>query len=170
VRKNPDGDPRYEVKHYFLRRNDDKVDEIPAVQVRLVDTPVLWPPDAERTTSPSGFLQQSSPQGGSNLERAKDQDLFSEFYPNLKALFSKSIGALYWKGSLVLVDGSHANVVAIEDLGDGTPSYSITMAGENPILDDVSANYKERRFRSARQAVLRLEKDLNRALYLSKKG
>ena len=35
-----------------------------------------------------------------DLERAKDQDFFSELYPDLKALFSKNAGALYWKGPL----------------------------------------------------------------------
>jgi hypothetical protein len=170
VRRNPDGNPRYEIKHYLFRRHDEAVYEIPADQVRLVDIPVLWPLNAERATSRCTPSQQPSQESAPNLERAKDQEFFSEFYPNLKALYSKSIGAPYWKGSLGLVDGSHVNVVAIENSGDGPPSYSITLAGDNSILADVSATYQERRFRSARDAVLHLERDLNKALYCCKKG
>jgi hypothetical protein len=170
VRRNPAGDPRYEIKHYLFRRNDDTVYEIPATQVRLVDMPVVWPRNADRAAWPSSAFQQPSQESAPNLERAKDQEFFSDFYPNLKALLSKSIGALYWKGSLALVDGSHADVVAIENPGDGAPFYSITTAGANSVLAAVSASYKERRFRSARHAVLHLEKDLNEAIYCCKKG
>jgi len=170
VRRNHGGNPRYEVKHYFFRRNDDAIYEIPAAQVRLVDTPALKPSDVVRASAPSGSLQPSSQQAAPNLERAKDQDFFSEFYPNLKALFSKSAGALYWKGPLALVDGSHADVVAIENSGDIAPFYLIATASENSILADVSTSYKERQFRSARHAVLHLKDDLNQALYRRKKG
>lgn len=170
VRKNHGRNPRYDVKHFFFRRDDDQVFEIPSAQVRIVDAPVICPaPDA--TAAPA---HDSSRQLGGldapNLERAKDQDFFSEFYPSLKALFSKSIGAVYWKGALALVDGSHADVAAVENLSNGAPSYSITAAGHNSIFAEVLASYKERRFRSARHAVLQLEKDLNRAIYVARRG
>ena len=48
-----------------------------------------------------------------NPERAKDQEFFAEFYPALKRS-SRNIGAPYWKGPLSLVDGSRAEVVAME--------------------------------------------------------
>lgn len=166
VRRNREGNPRYEVKHYFFRRNDDTIYEIPATQVQLVDTPAVWPQDAVRSTA---SLASSNQQGAPNLERAKDQDFFSEFYPNLKALFSKRAGAVYWKGPLSLVDGSQADVVALEELGDQAPFYLITAASENSTLSEVSASYKERKFRSARQAVHHLKDDLNEALYRSRK-
>jgi len=118
----------------------------------------------------SSSLQQPLRQCAPNLERPKDHEFFSEFYPDLKALFAKNYGALYWKGALPLVDGSHADVVVMEDPGDGDPCYLITTRGKNSIVADVSVSYRERRFRSARQAVLHLEKDLNKAIYLSKKG
>ena len=123
-----------------------------------------------RAASPSGSLPPSSRQDATNPERVKDQDFFSEFYPNLKALFSKNADALYWKGPLALVDGSHADVVAIENSSDGAPFYLIATSSKNSILANVSASYKERQFRSARQAVLHLKEELNRALYHCKKG
>ena len=70
---------------------------------------------------------------------------------------------------MALVDGSHADVVTLENVDDGTPSYSITAGGKDSILADVSARYKDRRFHSARHAVFQLEKDINQAKYRCKK-
>jgi len=165
VSKNHGRGLRYQVKHYFFRRDDDQVYEVPARQVRIVEAPVLWPRRAEAATAPVESLPQSRKQNSPNLERVKDQEFFSEFYPSLKALVSKDFGALYWKGALALVDGSHTDVVAMEKLDGDTPSYSIIAASDTSLLAEVSANYKGRRFRSARQAVLHLERDINRSLY-----
>jgi len=168
VRRNPDGDPRYAVKHYFFRRNDDTPYEIPASCVQLVNLPLVWRSDLEQPPFPSDRESVGRP-SPPNLERVKDQEFFSDFYPGFKALFSKRIGAIYWKGPLTLVDGSFTDVSAIENLGDGIPCYSITTAAKNSILSEVSASYEHRRFRSARHAVLHLEKDLNQAIYRGKR-
>jgi hypothetical protein len=169
VSKNGGGDPRYEVKHFVFRRGDDTIYEIPAKDVRLIDAPVLRPPQA-RDTVELGDPRSHGPSDPPNPERAKDQEFFANFYPSLKALFSKDISAPYWKGPLPLVDGSRAMVVAMEDPDDTTRSYSIAGSCTNPIVADTLAQYRERKFRSARHAVLQLERDLNRALYRSNKG
>ena len=170
VSKNRGGNPRYAIKHFIFRRDDDTIYEIPAKDVRLVDVPVLRPRHhieiVEARDPPPQHGQQSAP----NPERAKDQEFFSEFYPGLKALFSKDIGAPYWKGPLSLVDGSRAEVVAMEDPDDKARSYSIATSSKNPIIADILAQYQARKFRSARHAVLHLERDLNQALYCGKKG
>lgn len=168
VKKNARGNPRYDIKHFFFRRNDDTVYEIPHSQVKLVDVPALSEsgPIAAVLEVVGPACDGSQP----NLERVKDQEFFSEFYSDLKALFSISAGAPYWKGTFELVDGSRALIVAMENGGDGRPSYSITAADENPVLADVTASYKNRHFRSARHAVIQLEKDLNQAIYKGKKG
>lgn len=169
VRKNSGHKPRYEVKHFFLRRKDDTIYEIPHAEVRITDTAALWP---RRAGHPTSHADQSSPATqlrASNVERTKDQDFFADFYPHLKALLSKSIGAVYWKGQLELVDGSNVQVVAVEDTSNGVPSYSITASGSQAIAD-ILVTYKERRFPSARRAVLGLERDLNKALYHGRKG
>jgi hypothetical protein len=168
VRKNHGRDPRYEVKHYFFRRNDEKVYETPAGQVRIVDAPILWPISNGRSSSPSGSAHHSGDQIQPNVERVKDQEFFSDFYPNLKVLFSKSVGALYWKGALGLIDGSHAEVLAMENSTDGEQFYSITTGRHE--FAEAMPEYKERRFRSARHAVLHLKDDLNQAMYRHKKG
>jgi hypothetical protein len=97
-----------------------------------------------------------------------DQELFSEFYPNLKVLFSNRLSALYWKGPLLLVDGSRTEVAIVEQSGEGASSYSIAAITENATLGDVSLGFEKRRFPSARHALLNFERDLNQAVYRKK--
>jgi hypothetical protein len=169
VRKNHGRGPRYDVKHYFLHRGDDTVYEIPDTAVQIVDMPILWPLHSEGDTLTGDRPSESNSQNASNLERTKDQDLFSEFYPGLKALFSKSMGALYWKGFLPLIDGSQAEIVAIEHGSNGAALYSITTSYRSAGLTELLASYEEQRFPSARHAVLHFERDLNRMIYCLKK-
>ena len=160
VRKNGSRNPRYEVNHYFLLRGHDTVYEIPPSHIQIVDSPVLWPLAKERGES-------SAPNGSSqHVERVNDQQFFGDFYPNLTARFSNRLGALYWKGPVALVDGSHTELVVLEHAADRNPSYSITCGHERAILAQVSASYQDRQFPSARHAVVSLERDLNRAMYL----
>lgn len=163
VRKNARGNPRYDIKHFLFRRNDDTVYEIPHSKVKVVNAPALS--DRESIATNPNVAAPVDDRGQPYLERVKDQEFFSEFYPDLKALSSKSSGAPYWKGTVELVDGSRALIVVMEDGEAGKPAYSITAAGENPVLVDTKSRYRNRHFRSARHAVIRLEKDLNQALY-----
>jgi hypothetical protein len=170
VSKNHGGDQRYEVKHYFFHRNDDRVYETPAGHVKIVDAPILWPVGAKRHASQPSSPQHSNGQVAHNVERAKDQEFFSDFYPNLKALFSKTADALYWKGAVTLIDGSHADVLTMENSGDGEPFYSISAGRQEQALAEILSKFKERRFRSARHAVLQLQADLNQAIYRRGRG
>jgi hypothetical protein len=169
VSKNRGGNPRYAIKHFVFRRNDQTIYEIPAKKVRLVDGPTLLPRDLG-PAEPSGTPRQTPLEIAPNLERAKDREFFSEFYPDLKPLLSKSSSAPYWKGPLSLVDGSRAEVVAMENAEGRAPAYSIATSCNNSGIADILAQYRERQFRSARHAVLHLERDLNQALYRGKKG
>lgn len=169
VRKNPDRNPRYDIKHFVFHRDDDNIYEIPSAKVRLIDTPAIWRDGGSVTSAPDS-LPPSNPIDGANPERVKDQNFFSDFHPNLRALFSKDANALYWKGSLALVDGSHTEVVAIENSSDGAPFYMAGTSSQSSVLAEVSARYKNRKFKSARQAVHHLKEDLDRALYHCKKG
>ncbi|MGA7449836.1 MAG: hypothetical protein WBW73_00680 [Rhodoplanes sp.] len=138
--------------------------------MRLVDTPALCPRAMAERAEPRDPPPQHGRPTAANPQRAKDQEFFADFYPGLKALLSKDSGAPYWKGALPLVDGSCAEVVAMEDPGDKAQSYSIATSLKNPVIADVLAQYKERKFPSARHAVLHLELDLNQALYRARKG
>lgn len=168
VKKNAHGNPRYDIKHFFFRRNDRTVYEIPHSEVKVIDVPALSAGDHTAAVAEAPIPVRDH--GGPNIERAKDQEFFSEFYPDLKSLVSKTSGAPYWKGTVELVDGSRTLVVAMENGGDGRPSYSITTTDENPALAAVKAKYKDRHFRSARDALIHLEKDINKAIYRDMKG
>jgi hypothetical protein len=167
VSKNRGGNPRYAIKHFIFRRGDDAIYEIPPSEVRLIDSPPLR---SGRIAEPSVPPPSKGEPGAANPERAKDQEFFSEFYPGFKALLAKDVGAPYWKGPLPLVDGSRAEVVAMEAPEDRAQSYSIASSYKNPAIADILEQYKQRKFRSARHAVLHLERDLNQALYRGKKG
>jgi hypothetical protein len=167
VSKSRSGNPRYAIKHFIFRRGDDAIYEIPASAVRLVEAPPLRPGKVAESRE---VLSQKDAPSPANPERAKDREFFADFYPGLRPLLAKEIGAPYWKGPLSLVDGSCAEVVAMEDPDDAARSYSIASSSKTPGITDILEQYKERKFRSARHAVLHLERDLNQALYRSKKG
>jgi integrative and conjugative element protein (TIGR02256 family) len=164
IRKNHNRNWRYEIKHYILFRGDDEIYEIAGSQIHVVDPP------HQRGASGEAVLGVSAPHhevrhSDANLERVKDQEFFSEFYPSLQPAFSKSIGALFWKGEFPLVDGSYVDLLVMENTGNDGPSYSVTITKPKDPLLDVVDGYKERTFRSARQAIHQLVHDLNRELY-----
>jgi hypothetical protein len=163
VKRNTRGNPRYDIKHFFFRRDDNTVYEIPHSQVKIIDMPALSGGEKNAPTPARDNV-------GPNLERVKDQEFFSEFYPELKALISKPANLPYWKGTVKLVDGSRALVVALENDGEGKSSYSITAADQNHALGNVTSGYKNRRFPTARHAVIHLERDLNHAIFKDRKG
>lgn len=164
VSRNRRGEPRYTVKHFLFRRGDSNIYEIPARDVHIVNTPrersVLYPVGA---VSADPGAVASAPAG--NIERVRDQNFFAEFYPELKSLMSKDTGAVYWKGPVALVDGSEASVVAMEERNGEETSYSIATSCKHPAVAEIGNQYRHQQFRSARVAVVSLERDLNRALY-----
>ena len=162
VRKTPHRSQRYEVKHHIIFRNDDTIYEIPDSQVFVLD---------QDSGSASHFESASCPADvplSPNLQRVKDQEFFSEFYSELRPGFSKALGALYWKGPLHFIDGSRAEVLVMESPDSQNPSYSITIPGSHP--PDAIHLYRDRNFKSARHAVIHLEKDVNREIFRSRKG
>jgi hypothetical protein len=168
VKKNARGNPRYEVRHYFFRRNDAQVYEIPQKDVHVVDLPLLTPGVKDHAAAKISHPVDPPHEDLPNPERAKDKDFFAEFYPDLRSLFSEKIGAPYWKGPLILVDGSRLDVVAVEST-DGRPDYSIVTAGDHETCAKTLATYKGRKFSSARHAIISLERELNREIYRARK-
>lgn len=171
TRRTPGQDLRYEVKNFVIRRNDDTVYEIPDDQVQVTGEPILWPLVAKTAPSKPHPVNHHTDEALPNPERAKDQEFFSEFYPDFRSLLSKRLNALYWKGPLGLLDGSRTEIAVVENGDGGRADYSVTMSTSlTPALADISARYENRRFRSARSAVYHLERDLNKALYHLEKG
>jgi hypothetical protein len=166
VRKTPNRNQRYEVKHYVIFRNDHTVHEIPDSQILIVNKDDAGSASEHAVTSESG-IRPLGVQATSNLERVKDQEFFSEFYSALRPGFSRALGTLYWRGPVPLIDGSHKEVLVMESPDGHIPSYSISVPGPNP--PEVMSKYRDRNFKSARHAVLHLERDINRELFLQRK-
>jgi hypothetical protein len=165
TRKNSRGSPRYDVKHFFFRRGDATVYEVPHKKVKVTDVPLLEPASQPAKQSPKEREASKI-----NPERVTDQQFFEEFYPDIKAMLSKTTGSPYWKGSFALVDGTLTNVVAMEETPDHGFAYSIAVSCQNPAASEVPAMFKDRPFPNARQGVLTLERELNRAIFRGKGG
>ncbi len=167
VRKTPAADQRYQVKHFIVFRGDSSIYEIPHEQIHIAEQSDASPSKVEpRVVS----FSPKEIQIGANPERVKDQEVLSEFYPSIKPGFSKNLGVIYWKGDFLLVDGSRAEVLAMENSDHGKGTYSITITNPKFPLSEVLDGYKERSFRSARQAVFQLQRDLDREIYRHRKG
>ena len=164
VTRNHRGDPRYTVKHFLFRRGDTDIYEVPASDVHVVDMPT-GSVARQSVRTMSSAAETIAPPVAGNIERARDQGFFSEFYPQLKSLMSKETGAVYWKGPVTLVDGSSASVVAVEETNGTDTSYSVAISSSDPAIAEVGHRYRHQQFRSAREALMTLERDLNRALY-----
>ena len=157
------------MKHYILRRGDDRVFEIPDSRVKIVKRDLLWP------QAPSAPLQsralESDPAARDRFgvvpQRAYDRDILAEFYAGFKPYASKTLG-LYWRGLLELMDGTSVEVMLKEDATAQTPVYSMILKGAPDVLTDTAANLQLERFGSARAALLTAERTCNRALYHGK--
>src|SRR6266487_43911 len=107
------GPDRYGVKHYLLKRHDDKVYEIPPECVRVTEEPVIWVPGftrREQPAAPASRSEQPDDAKHSRQEwRALDDRVLRQLFPNLRPFFSEAAKCLLWRGSIELLDHSSAD-------------------------------------------------------------
>jgi len=161
TRKNPHRDKRYEIKHFVLFRGDDTIHELDESQFHILEQSHSGNGEATFTTP---ALQEERPALEVHEERVRDQAVFSEFYPGLEPGFSEKLGAFFWKGKIHLVDNSYAELLVMENTTEEGPTYSITITNPREAAK-VLSHYRDRTFRSARQAVWLLHNDVNHELY-----
>jgi len=161
--KHRTSDPRrrYSIKHFVFRRGVKDFYEIPAQHVEIVDAPLVWP-KAELAIE----QQQHSPstKTSANAGRAHDSDVIREFYPAIKPFSSQTLG-VYWRGPVELLDGSHIQIVLLEDASGHSAKYTMNLRDAPPALHEVAAELAQAEFPSARAALLATERICNRALY-----
>jgi hypothetical protein len=150
---------RYVFKNYLLRRGDEKVYEIPASAVTLVDAPLVWPTTKEtmlarRRTPPHNIVV-------TNADLVHDQDAISQFFPKVKALQSKDLG-IYWRGGITLADGSDQEVVVLRDTEAAV--CSVTLRNPQAHLEPVTKALEKNTFSSARAALIATERACNAQL------
>jgi len=162
TQKNPHRDRRYEVKHFMLFRGDNTIHEIDESQIHILDQPRSGNGEANFGTE---GLPEETPALDIHQERARDQAVMSEFYPRFEPAFSERLGAFFWKGQIHLVDRSSAEVLVMENTAKEGPTYSITIPRPCEAAARVLSHYRDRTFRSARQAVWQLHKDIDEELY-----
>ena len=78
------------------------------------------------------------------------------------------MGAFYWKGSLEFINGDSADVLVLENANDGRPSYAASLTGQKVSKYETLSVYQDRVFKSARHAILSLEKDINKEIHFKK--
>jgi hypothetical protein len=168
VAKHKTKDPlhRYSVKHYIIHRDDERVYEIPQRLVEIVDTPLLWPAKAAQDAQHHAQHHEHAPEASLEAlpERVYDRDIIAEFYKEVRPFASRKLG-LYWRGPIELLNGSTVQVVLVEDVSSGPPSYSIVLREAPESLKPVAERLAKGDFPSARSALIITERSCNRALY-----
>jgi hypothetical protein len=196
--KHRSSDPlrRYSVKHYLLRRGDERVYELHGRQVEIVDAPLVWPVDGEQhhhghmnpaghdlaanpappLVWPAGVGHRHHKRGshsgrdlGANSDRAYDNDILSDFFPGVRPFSNAKLG-MYWRGPLELLDGSKVEVVLLRDADASNPVYTVTLREPPATLKDLAEELATIEFSSARSALITAERSCNRALYLHHGG
>jgi len=158
---------RYKVKHFLLRRNDAAIYEIPEHAVTIDSSrPHLNKSKESMATGIRSDIPTTNKDTRSlSIIRKMDQEIISDFYPEVKLLMTKKSQVLYWRGKISLVDGRKFEVLVMENPENNISPYSITLKNEDIPLFKIAKDYSKRKFRSARKAIFSLEHDLNRELF-----
>ena len=151
---------RYKIRHFLFRRGDERVYEIPARHIKLIDTPLIGPRRAGRAEDgrAPGNL-------GAEPQRVYDRQVLSEFYEQFRPFASENVG-LYWRGQLELLDGSKIGVVVVEDSSSDSPTYSVVFRNTPGRLGATAEWLSQEHFSSARAALIATERRCNQALYM----
>ncbi|WP_316205137.1 hypothetical protein [Bradyrhizobium sp. SZCCHNS3004] len=159
---------RYVFKNYVMRLGDDKVYEIPATAVTLVDSPLVWPvsgahaplPKATRSKATEAYTRSFGDIAKSDL--IQDQDVITQFFPKVKTLQSKDLG-IYWRGSITLADGSEPEVVVLRDT-EAPFECSVTLRDPPEALRPVVESFGNATFPNGRAALIAVERACNAQL------
>jgi hypothetical protein len=156
---------RYRVKHYLFRRGEKNGYEIDSRNVDITTGTLIWPRTASTTEAAHERTVPAAP-----TQRAHDGVVLHEFYGRLRAFTSPKVG-LYWRGPIELIDRSDVDVIVVEDLRNGAePQYTIGLAQPREVLKAVAADIAQRRFPSARAAIVHAERACNRAIFVDSPG
>lgn len=152
---------RYAVKHYMLRRGDNRIHELTSTKVDVIDSPLIWPvPETPMTRMENTGHQPQD----TRLARVYDRDILAEFYPGIRPYSSPRLG-IYWRGHLETIDGSSIEVVILENAHSPHVSYSVAVRNPPEELSTATAELADRTFPSARAALIATERLCNRRRY-----
>jgi competence protein ComEC len=167
---------RYSFKHFMFRRGDERFYEIAPRQIRIVDSPLIWPLTASVETPRQTHLSRQGEVAYHQVshsapgiirpvaERVYDRDILAEFYRDVRPFTSPKLG-FYWRGPIELLDGSKVEVVLVEDSASSSPMYSLILRNAPNPLKDVADRLSKQDFSSARAALISAERLCNRILF-----
>jgi integrative and conjugative element protein (TIGR02256 family) len=167
----PEAVERYAVRHFVIFRGDEQEYEIPASNVKIVDGPIIWPTMDSRSEQRSVREATTSAVGVTSRladSRVLDKELFSLLQSALRPFAAKETGRLYWRGPITLIDDSTIQVVVAELTDEESGLYAVAVKGEPKELKSSAYNISKKRFGSAREAVIQLERELNKNLFAGK--
>ena len=162
---------RYVFKNYVMRRGDDNVYEVPASNVTLVDSPLVWPtPEMDSrgrhaARSSDAYARASTE---TRPELIQDQEVISQFFPKMKMLQSRELG-IYWRGKVTLADGSETEAVVLRD-AEVPFECSVTLREPVKALEPVVKTLAKATFPNARAALIAIERACNAQLISALSG
>ena len=153
---------RYVFKNYVLRRGDPRVYEIPLSARTLTDVPLVWPV----ASGVPGHRERSvhKDEDAFRQNRVYDRDIVSRLYPNVRAFQSKELG-IYWRGPILLIDGSKVEMVVMEDDAATVPQFTVAIRNAPEILARSARAIAEEGFASCREGLITAERMCNAELY-----
>ena len=153
---------RYAVRHYVLLRGEDDVHAIRPTDVRVTDGPTNWPQGVNASQDALGAA--AAEDDGKRVEvRARDQGVLGVLCPSMEPRLSSRTGTFFWKGSLLLIDGSAMEIrVAEVDDGGRLLYYPVVSSASEDLVE-----LCETPFPSASHAVRAVESLMNRGIYKS---
>jgi proteasome lid subunit RPN8/RPN11 len=157
----------YAVKHFVVYRNDPKEYEIPPSHVDIVDRPALWPLGLSGDNRDAANRKGGAAPARAD-QRARDSQYFAEFHPELHAFLSKKHGTVYWRGRVPMVDDSSPEIIVEEIPGPHGSNYEVSMMPDSVASIETIRRLSKRQFGSAREAVVLIEREINRAIFHAK--
>lgn len=152
---------RYAFKNYVLRRGDMNVYEVPGSAVRLSDSPLIWP-----NAEPQMRTKKKEPIAAApSTDLVFDQEVISQFFPKVKTLQAPELG-IYWRGPIVLADGSEIELVVLRDADAGF-ACSVTLRNPSELLEPLVKALDGKTFRNGRDALISTERACNAQLFAS---
>lgn len=153
---------RYAFKNYVFRRGDSRIYEVDRRAIRIVETPLVWPPSTTATKA-AGATSGARPE----KSRFYDQEMLRDFFPEVAPYMSKQLG-VYWRGSVELIDRSRVEIVVVEDASAAHLSYTVAIRNPPKALAEAAGRLAGNTFPSARVGLFEAERACNRALYEKK--
>lgn len=160
-----DGLDRYAVRHYVLFRGDEAVHEVQPANVRLTDernVPKEEGDASDRTHGRESLEEDDSEETAADV-RIRDKTVLRVLCPSMQPRLSSRTRTFFWKGSVLLADGSTVEVKVAEVDDDGELQYFPIVASAPEDLTELC----ETPFKTASHAIRALELRMNSKIFKS---